>query len=844
VASGNNKNNTKKRTSAANSKSAASDKKAQNTQRSQLSAIILFGSALLLLCVVLIKGGGLWELLREVIFGLFGFCSFILPLLLVYVAVITAMNKDYSKVSIKVIQSVVLVFLVSAAVCIFSNNGDVNLWEDIKNAYNNYREAGITLGPGAAGTLIGSLILMLTGSSKAAAGAIILILIFVFVMLITGITLIRLFKGIWSPVEKAKTYTEQKLEENANRDREVQPAKNTKKIDEIDPSTDLVPSKSARDIYTLDEADFEKGNRRGGKKTDDAAADETPEKNTNVLLDDIIKKASGNTADAKKSAEETKKAESEIAKEIIEDDENTAPYVYPPIDCLASPKGANHLASEAELRSNAEKLVETLRSFGVETKIVGLSRGPSVTRYEIQPAAGVKISRITNLADDIALNLAASGVRIGSVPDKKAIGIEVPNRTRNMVTLREIIDTDEFRNAKSKINVALGKDITGLNVYADLQKMPHLLVAGTTGSGKSVCLNTMIISILYNASPDEVKLILIDPKQVEFLKYNGIPHLLVPVVSNPNKASGALAWAVTEMLKRYTQFAEKGVRDIFGYNSVCEQLGEKKMYQIVIFIDEFSDLMMAAPNEVEDSVCRLAQMARAAGMHLVVATQRPSVDVITGVIKSNIPSRIALSVKSSVESRIMLDEGGAEKLLGNGDLLYNPISVGKPVRVQGAFISDKEIENVVNFIKKQGESNYDDSVIEEIERNAEAKNKKKSADVDNDDGESDEMLPKAIEVVVEAQQASTTLLQRKLKLGYARAARIIDELEQRNIIGPYEGSKPRKVLISKQQWLEMNAMAAGSGTMSGADDDDTDGDVDGYSDEVLFESESDGHSVF
>ena len=405
--------------------------------------------------------------------------------------------------------------------------------------------------------------------------------------------------------------------------------------------------------------------------------------------------------------------------------------------------------------------------------------------------------------------------------------------------MREIIDTDECRNADSKLNIALGKDITGNIIYADLQKMPHLLVAGTTGSGKSICLNTMIISILYNATPDEVKLILVDPKQVEFIKYNGIPHLLVPVVSNANKAAGALAWAVTEMLKRYAKFSEKGVRDIAGYNSVCEPLGEEKMPQVVIFIDEFSDLMMAAQNEVEDSVCRLAQMARAAGMHLVIATQRPSVDVITGVIKSNIPSRIALTVKSNVESRIMLDEGGAEKLLGKGDLLYNPISAIKPIRVQGALVTDEEIENVVSFIKKQGEGTYDDEVNQEMERLAASKDKKKSVDTDAGDSESDEMLPKAIEVVVEAQQASTTLLQKKLKLGYARASRIVDELEERNIIGPYEGSKPRKVLITKQQWMEMNALSNDDVPLVSSVNSDSDDD-----DEVISESESNGISIF
>ena len=385
-----------------------------------------------------------------------------------------------------------------------------------------------------------------------------------------------------------------------------------------------------------------------------------------------------------------------------------------------------------------------------------------------------------------------------------------------MVSLREIIETPIYKNAKSKLNVALGKDITGNVICADVAKMPHLLIAGTTGSGKSVCLNSMIVSILFNATPDEVKLVMIDPKQVEFTIYNGIPHLLVPVVSDPRKAAGALGWAVTEMLQRYKMFSEKSVRDIKGYNKLAETDNTvTPMPHIVIFIDELSDLMMAAPNEVEDSICRLAQMARAAGMHLVIATQRPSVNVITGVIKANIPSRIALSVSSQIDSRTILDAAGAEKLLGNGDMLFSPVGISKPVRVQGCFLSDEEVETVVKFIKNQSdEKKYDEGVMQEIERQAAMETSKKSAAAsassDGDDSSGDEMMPKAIEVVVEAQMASTTLLQRKLKLGYARAARIVDELEQRGIVGPFEGAKPRKVLISKQQWMEMNALANSS----------------------------------
>ena len=484
-------------------------------------------------------------------------------------------------------------------------------------------------------------------------------------------------------------------------------------------------------------------------------------------------------------------------------------YSLPPIDCLNEPDFSRADDYATEMKTTAKKLVDTLKSFGVETTLIGVSRGPSVTRYELQPAPGVKINKITNLADDIALNLASAGVRIEApIPNKSAVGIEIPNQHKSLVTLREIISSSVFKNAKSKLNVALGKDIAGNATCTDIAKMPHLLIAGTTGSGKSVCLNCMIVSILYSALPSEVKLLMIDPKQVEFSVYNGIPHLLVPVISDVRKAAGSLAWAVSEMENRYKLFSACGVRDIKGFNKYAAEHPEYSyMPQIVIFIDELNDLMMVSPKEVEDSICRLAQKARAAGMHLVVATQRPSVDVITGIIKANIPSRLSLFVSSQVDSRTILDTVGAEKLLGNGDMLFNPVGVSKPLRIQGAFLSDEEIEKVVSFIKSQEEVEYDSEVMDEIARNAAADNKKKSAQASAGDeaGYADEKLAAAIDVVVECQAASTTLLQRKLGLGYARAARIMDELEQRGIVGPSEGSKPRKVLISALQLMEMKA---------------------------------------
>ena len=516
-------------------------------------------------------------------------------------------------------------------------------------------------------------------------------------------------------------------------------------------------------------------------------------------------------------------------------------YLVPPFTLLEPPEKENEESVSYELNASASKLVETLKSFGVQTTVTHISRGPSVTRYELQPASGVKISKITNLADDIALNLAATGVRIEApIPGKSAVGIEVPNKNVSIVRMRSLVESREFQNAKSKLTVVLGVDITGKITLADLSKMPHLLIAGATGSGKSVCVNSMLVSLLYKASPEDVKLMLIDPKVVELGVYNGIPHLLVPVVTDPRKAAGALNWAVNEMLERYKTFAEHNVRDMHSYNRLVdrqnahiddndtieepertfeedEMLAQakadivneepkikeirklEKMCQIVIVIDELADLMMAAPNEVEESICRLAQMARAAGMHLVIATQRPSVDVITGLIKANVPSRIAFAVKSQIDSRTILDSGGAEKLLGKGDMLFSPIGTTKPIRVQGGFVDDDEVEKIVNFVKTNKLVEYDKEVIEEIEKNAVLDGKAKDTDTDSD---ADPMIEQAIECVVEAGQASTSLLQRRLRVGYARAGRLVDDMEKMGIVGPHQGAKPRDVLMTRQQLLD------------------------------------------
>lgn len=462
-------------------------------------------------------------------------------------------------------------------------------------------------------------------------------------------------------------------------------------------------------------------------------------------------------------------------------------YEFPPINLLSqSTKKAGD--AREELRETANKLVSTLKNFGVDVKLLNVSRGPVVTRYELQPSVGVKVSKITNLADDIALNLAATAVRIEApIPGKAAIGIEIPNKETSSVTLREVIETPEFKNSSSKLSVAMGKDITGKPVIGDIAKMPHVLIAGATGSGKSVCINSIITSILYKSDPNDVKLILIDPKVVELHVYNGIPHLLIPVVTEPKKASGALGWAVSEMERRYNLFAENGARDLTGYNETLALDGEPTLPQIVIIVDELADLMMTAPKEIEDSICRLAQKARAAGMHLIVATQRPSVNVITGVIKANIPSRIAFAVSSQVDSRTILDGAGAEKLLGKGDMLFMPMGASKPKRLQGAFITDKEVESIVEFIKEKSQAKYDEDITEKI--NADTQ-------VESDMSDCDELLPKAIEIAIASGSISTSMVQRRLGVGYARAGRIIDQMEARGIISGADGSKPRNVLVS------------------------------------------------
>ncbi len=777
--------------------------------RRQLLSVIWFAVAVFLLCVVFIPGQNVWLAIHNFIFGVFGVTAYFYPFLLGFVAVLFAMDKIGGSMNAKVIESGILVILVGAAVDIFSKHNDaLTFWQHLTAAYKSgsHLKSG-----GFLGALVGQPLYLAFGKTGAAITAI--LLIFVFLMIITGTTLMSLFRTMARPVKSISEQAENAYQARLEREsEETQSGKQLKVIKgfNVDIPVDDIPEKRNIPKTSLDEKQ---------RKVVSAYYGETPESEPEEKADDIkpeietALKAAKTEAEAEKrdippekAAEPTKPAEFSVPEKDAEP--KTEGYSYPPLSLLNKSKATDTAALSAELDHTAEHLVETLKSFGVETRIVDISRGPTVTRYELQPCAGVKISKITNLADDIALNLATAGVRIEApIPNKAAVGIEVPNKASAVVGVRGILESPAFINAKSKLTVALGRDIGGNVVVTDIAKMPHGLIAGATGSGKSVCINSIIISLLYKATPDEVKLLMIDPKVVELGIYNGIPHLLVPVVTDPRKAAGALGWSVTEMERRYKMFADRGVRDLAGYNKFVENLGDpevQKMPHIVIIIDELADLMMTAPNEVEDSINRIAAKARAAGMHLIIATQRPSVDVVTGVIKANIPTRIAFAVSSQIDSRTILDSAGAEKLLGRGDMLFSPVGSTKPNRIQGCFVSDEEVEAVVDYIKSDHTVDYDDDVMVEIERQA-AIEKKQKTGLPEDGPEGDPMLDEAIKVVVENGMASTSLLQRKLKLGYARAARIVDEMEQRGVVGPYEGSKPRKVLISKEQLLERSA---------------------------------------
>ena len=790
----------------------------------QVQAVLLFAAAVLLLCMALIPGESAWLWLHGVLLGLLSYSAYLLPVVLAFVAVMLAMEKDTGSVSARIWESAAFVLMFNSLITVWTNDcATVKYFPAFADAFTAGQQHR---GGGALGNLLGWPVECLLGDTGAK--IVVILLMIVFFMLVTGTTILTLLRAAKRPVEKTKesieqaiSYSEQRREERREERREAR-SRIDVDLGEGYPRTGGKETARDRRRRKAEEAEAAESVEAAdsfvtvgaGLRSNPAAPTseklEALENAARAMREDIPATESDAPAVTR---DEVTEAENEIGQEIAAQSATAgAAYRYPPLSLLDETTAAGAVAADNELRARGQLLVNTLRDFGIETRLADITIGPAVTRYELEPSAGVKISRITGLADDIALRLATTGVRIEApIPNKAAVGIEVPNKARRTVGLRSLLDTADFRNAKGKLTVALGQDIEGDAVLTDLAKMPHLLIAGTTGSGKSVCTNSMIQSVLFRANPDEVKMILIDPKKVEFGVYNGIPHLLVPVVTDPRKAAGALSWAVNEMLKRYQMFAESNVRDIAGYNEMARGSDTvKPLPLILIVIDELADLMMAAANEVEDSICRLAQMARAAGMHMVIATQRPSVDVITGLIKANIPSRLALTVASAVDSRTILDAGGAEKLLGYGDMLFMPVGQSKPRRVQGCFVTNDEIERVIAFLQDADKpQEYDQTVIEEIERQAAATGraaagKSGAAEDGGADDDVDEALNDAIELAVEAGQISTSMLQRKMRFGYARAGRIIDQLEQRGIVGPSEGSKPRKVLISRQQWLEMN----------------------------------------
>ncbi len=769
-----------------------------------IGIIVLAFGVLTLLSFYFEKSVGIFgTFVQELLMGLMGFPAFLIPPAIIIYSGFMIFKKDDFNFRMRTFYILLLFLLVSAMIQTgHYDSGDytnLTVWDSIKKFYEDGKSLD---GGGVAGGLLSMPFLSLFQ----VLGTIVILtaMSIIDIILLTNISIanfIRNIKALFvrsykTTVEAVKEMRNRTAEEGAVFEAGVRGEEENLSL-EFQPPKKVIDLNIERTSRELKEKTGKGANKKQDRQ-DIQEAEEMPKASQEVETETI----NLIMADAKKQSKKEKEKE-KIEPVKIESVQSTHPggegeYLYPSIELLddTDDDGTNIKNMKNAALEGARKLEDTLKSFGVEARVINVSRGPAVTRYELQPSPGVKVSKIVNLSDDISLNLAASGVRIEApIPGKAAIGIEVPNKEVTPVLLREVIEAQDFEQCPSKLAFAVGKDISGRSVVADIGKMPHLLVAGATGSGKSVCINSMIISLLYKASPDEVKLLMVDPKVVELGIYNGIPHLLIPVVTDPRKAAGALNWAVQEMVNRYKLFAEKGVRDLKGYNAMMKKNNEAVLPQIVIIIDELADLMMVAPNDVEDAICRLAQMARAAGMHLVIATQRPSVDVITGVIKANIPSRIAFAVASQVDSRTILDMAGAEKLLGRGDMLFYPIGEAKPIRLKGAFVSDKEVESVVEFIKSKGSAEYNNDIIEEINSEKEAE--------DSEPGDNDELLPQAISIVVDAGQASVSLIQRKFKVGYARAARIVDQMEARGIVGPFEGSKPRQVLISRQQWQEM-----------------------------------------
>ena len=802
-------------------------RRAKKTSKFDINVAVVFMFLISILLAILIytKSGYIGEHLSPILGGIMGVIKYIIPIGTFLIAIyMTTEDKDY--LVSKLIQYGIFLVCIATMLSVFqfsNNNFDIN--DDFATVEKSAYEKGTQdIGGGIIGTTVAYWLIGLLGEVGTVIlciGVAAILLIFMFGIkpaeLIADFVETRRENKEDRRLEKEEIRAERR---NARREVNIEPierkeTKRERRLREKEEQRKEAEALAEQLTINLNDDEQEKDKKdRKIKKYDHKddnlipfniggrLKEKTEERHEEKANPDVLE------ANLFKAEQETKE---EKVKQVLQlehtitvEDEH---YEFPPIQLLAEGEKKGIKGGKKAVADTATKLQKTLYSFGVSAKVENVSVGPAITRYELKPAEGVRVSKIANLADDIALNLAAETIRIEApIPGKQAVGIEVPNKENELVPLRDIIDCDEFKNHKSKLAFALGKDVAGNEVVTDIAKMPHVLIAGATGSGKSVCINTLISSIIYKAKPSEVKLVMVDPKVVELSVYNGIPHLLIPVVTDPKKAAGALAWAVQEMVNRYSLFASKNVRDIKGYNEALEGEGEgHKLPQIVIIIDELSDLMMVSPKDVEDSICRLAQMARAAGMHLVIATQRPSVDVITGIIKANVPSRISFAVSSQVDSRTILDMSGAEKLLGKGDMLFYPAGAPKPVRIQGAFVSDKEVEKIVDFVKNNGEATYNDEIIKQIEN---ANSTDKEIDAQEDDDNTDPLLMEAIDVVVETKQASTSFIQRRFKVGYARAGRIIDQMEERGIISGFQGSKPREVLMSKERWEELKMSGA------------------------------------
>ncbi len=842
-----------------NSKAKTSKKAASNF--SQWS-ILVFGMGILLFALTYIKGNTGWEWIRQnILFGIFGLGTYVMAPATVYIAFLMATGK---RIGVAVIKSCALLIMVCGARFVFSDISleQKNIIEGITHLHSaSTGEWGI--GAGVTGALLGWPLVGLMG--RPGANIILAIVLVIGIMLITNITpahLFNFFSGVGGKLKSDVNTTkesvmqknklkqqqrEQKAAEMAQKERENAAVKAQNAVFDKDTYNEAVKDRHIKksensvqfavfddEVKTTELNDrdnikigpggtfgMDTYSAEGGAQIEASAEQSqqdppplggdtfTIDARTGEVLGSTIEPAAYSGAGAQQGddialmAQNAARTAEGVQFAPPEQKQDDTGYAFPPINLFKKAPPEDDQGIQSELTAKANKLVKTLNSYGVETKILAMSRGPSVTRFELKPLAGVKISKITSLSDDISLHLAAEGVRIEApIPGRGAIGVEVPNYVRSIVNFRSILESPEFSTMSLPLIFAVGKDIAGNPVVGNLEKMPHLLIAGTTGSGKSVCTNSIIMSLLYRCSPQTLRLMLIDPKMVEFAQYNGIPHLLMPVITEPRKAAGALGSAVAEMEKRYKLLAENRVPNITEYNLLAEEdLSLEPMPYMVVVIDELNDLMMVAGKEVEDYICRLAQKARAAGIHLIVATQRPSVDVITGLIKANIPSRIGMSVMSQIDSRTILDTGGAEKLLGNGDMLYMPAGMNKPVRLQGAYIGSSEIRGAIDYIKKNSDSDYNEEMIAEMEKCAASE---KVQQQDAEDVQQDAMFDTAAEVVIDAGLASTSLLQRRCRLGYARAARIIDELELAGVVGPYEGSKPRQVLMSRQQWIEMN----------------------------------------